>query len=234
MPTEKPTKNRHGYTFPLSKYTNAFIDHARTHQGNLLDIGAAYGVTAIPALLAGAKVIANDISAEQLEMLKQDTPENVRANLTLLASRFPDFDLPANSLDGILASHVLHFLDPETFRVAIEKCYVWLKPGGKIFVQCFTPYHKFIEKMIPAYHQKIREKNPFPGYLENSSEYVLVQDLIPKEVNLMNPTVLAREFIAAGFELECAEFIACPPNLNAEFFSMDGREWVGLIAYKGK
>lgn len=232
MTTEKPTQNRHGYTFPLSKYTNAFIDHAKQHRGTLLDIGAAYGVTSIPALLAGANVIANDISEEQLEMLRQDTPENVRANLTLLAGRFPDFDLPPNSLDGILASHVLHFLDPKTFRLATAKLYLWLKPGAKIFVQCFTPYHKFMEKMIPEYHQKIANKESFPGYIERSGEYVLVQDLLPQKVNLMDPTVLAREFIAAGFQIESVEFLACPPNINADFFPLDGREWVGLVAYK--
>jgi 2-polyprenyl-3-methyl-5-hydroxy-6-metoxy-1,4-benzoquinol methylase len=232
MTTEKPTINRHGYTFPLSKYTNAFIDHARNHQGSLLDIGAAFGVTTIPALEAGAKVIANDISTEQLEILKQDTPEHLRENLTLLTGRLPEFDLSANSLDGILASHVLHFLDPQTFRLAISKCHLWLKPGAKIFVQCFTPYHKFMEKFIPEYHQKIAAKDAFPGYTEHSGEYVLVQNLLPQTVNLMDPTVLAREFIAAGFQIESAEFFACPPNLTADFFPLDGREWVGLVAYK--
>jgi cyclopropane fatty-acyl-phospholipid synthase-like methyltransferase len=232
MTTEKPTINRHGYTFPLSKYTNAFIDYARTNQGTLLDIGAAFGVTTIPALLAGAKVIANDLSEEQLAILKQDTPEQVRTNLTLLTGRLPEFDLPANSLDGILASHVIHFLDPETLRIAIAKCHLWLKPGAKIFVQCFTPYHKFMEKFIPEYHRKIANKDPFPSYTEHSGDYVLVQDLVPQKVHLMDPTVLAREFIAAGFQIESVEFFPCPPNINADYWPLDGREWVGLIAYK--
>jgi ubiquinone/menaquinone biosynthesis C-methylase UbiE len=232
MKTEKPTQNRHGFTFPLSKYTNAFIDYARKHPGTLLDIGAAYGVTTIPALLAGAKVIANDISAEQLDTLKQDTPENVRANLTLLVERFPDFDLPANSLDGILVSHVLHFLDPETFHRAIAKLHLWLKPGAKIFVQCFTPYTTLLEKFIPQYHQKVAINDPFPGYTECSGKYALVQDLVPEKINAMNPTILAREFIAGGFQLECVEFMACPPNLSADYFYLDGREWVGLVASK--
>lgn len=232
MNTEKPTQNRHGYTFPLSKYTNAFIDHAKQHQGTVLDIGAAYGVTTIPALLTGAKVIANDMSSEQLDILKQETPEQVRANLTLLTGRLPNFDLPANSLDGILASHVLHFLDPETFRVAVAKCYAWLKPGAKMVVQCFTPYHKFMASYIPEYHQKIASKDGFPGYTDHSGDYVLVGGLLPETVNLMDPTVLAREFIAAGFQIESAEFLACPPGLNPDFFPLDGREWVGMIAYK--
>lgn len=232
MTADIRTKNRHGSTFPLAKYTNAFLDYARTQRGNFLDIGAAYGVTTLPALEAGAKVIANDISAEQLEMLKLATPEQLRPNLTTLAGRFPDFDLPENSLDGVLASHVLHFLNPETLRNAIAKLHLWLKPGGKVFVQCFTPYHKFMEKIIPDYHQRIAQKDPFPAYTDHSEKYALQPNFIPQEVNLMDPTLLAREFITAGFQLECVEFIACPPNLNAEFFALNGREWVGLVAYK--
>ena len=232
MTAEKRTKNRHGYMFPLAKYTNAFLAYARTNRGTLLDIGAAYGVTTIPALLSGATVIANDLSVEQLEILKQDTPENLRPHLTVLAERIPDFHLPEDSLDGILATHVLHFLDPDTLRIAIKKLYTWLKPNAKIFIQCFTPYHKFMAKMIPEYHKKISLKDPYPGYIENSEEYVLEQDLLPKKIHMMDPTVLAREFIAAGFQIECVEFIACPPNLNVDFFPLDGREWVGLIAHK--
>lgn len=232
MTTEKQTKNRHGYMFPLAKYTKAFLEYARTQRGTLLDVGAAYGVTTIPALLAGATVIANDISAEELDILSQAVPEHLRANLTLLAARFPEFDLPANSLDGVLISHVLPFLDPDAFRIAIKKLHSWSKPGAKIFVQCFTPYHKFVEKFIPEYHQRVANKDPFPAYLEDSGAYVLVQDLLPRKLNLMDPTILAREFIAAGFQIESVEFTACPPNLGADFFYLDGREWVGLVAYK--
>jgi hypothetical protein len=84
-----------------------------------------------------------------------------------------------------------------------------------------------MEKMIPKYHQQIANENSFPGYTECSGEYVLVQDLLPQKVNLMHPTVLAREFIAGSFQIECVEFLACPPDINADFFPFDGRKLGG-------
>jgi SAM-dependent methyltransferase len=228
MTKEIQTKNRHGAMFPLAKYTQAFVDYAKKHGGTYLDIGAAYGVTTIPALEGGAKVIANDLSVEQLAILQENTPEHLRANLTLLPGRFPEFDLPEQSLDGIVASHVLHFLEPMVFRSAIKILYRWLKPGGKIFVQNFTPYHKFMASFIPQYHQNIARGEAFPGYTEHSENYVLLQDYLPSKINLLDPTVMAREFIAAGFQVESVEFTPCPPGLSEEFFPLDGREWVGF------
>lgn len=43
---------------------------------------------------------------------------------------------------------------------------------------------------------------------------------------------MASSLSAAGFQIECVEFLACPPDLNVDFFPLDGKEWVGLIAYK--
>jgi ubiquinone/menaquinone biosynthesis C-methylase UbiE len=226
------TKNKYGSMFPLSGYTKAFIQYAHKTGGTMLDIGAAYGVTTIPTLKKGAAVIANDISQEQLDILVHNTPRSLRKNLSLLEGRFPEFDLPPNTLDGILASHILHFLDPGQLQSGLSKMHCWLKPQAKIFVLCFTPYHKFMAKMIPEYEAKIAAGNPWPGYTEHSENYVLQQNLLPATVNLMDPTVLAREFIHAQFQIERVEFTSCPKGVNPDFFPLDGREWVGLIAYK--
>ena len=232
MVPELLTKNRQGSMFPLSKYTQAFIAYVKQQKGIMLDIGAAYGVTTIPALEAGAKVIANDISADQLDILEDNTPVYLRENLTKLVGYFPDYDLPLGLLDGVLASHSLHFLTPDKFRIGVEKIYGWLKPAAKVFVLCFTPYHKFMAKFIDEYEANIAMGKEWPGYVEDSNAYALVENLLPNQVNLIDPTILAREFIAAGFQIECVEFTPCAAGINPEFFALDGREWVGLVAHK--
>jgi SAM-dependent methyltransferase len=198
----------------------------------VLDIGAGYGAMSLPALSRRTRVIANDISSSQLDAIKHAAPASLRQNLTLLEARFPEFDLPENSLDAILASHVLHFLPPDNFRVGLSKLHTWLKPGGKVFVLCFTPYHRFMEKMIADYERKAATGDPWPGLTDNSDYYALVPKLLPPIVNLMDPTILARECIAANFRIERVEFISCPRGLNPEYFPLDGREWVGLLAHK--
>lgn len=225
--------NQHGSMFPLSKYTKAFLTYVKENPaGTYLDIGAAFGVTTLPALKTGAHMIANDISQKELSILKQNTPSTDLKNLTTLLGHFPDFDLPAQHLNGILASHILHFLEPDQVRIGIAKMHLWLKPNAKVFVLCFTPYHQFMAKIIPDYEQKISAGNSWPGYTTNSSKYVLEQTILPLKVNLMDPTILAREFIAAQFQIEQVEFTPCPQGINPDFFPLDGREWVGLIARK--
>lgn len=232
MTTDRLTQNQHGSAFPLSKYSRAFVGYARKQGGVVLDIGAAYGTTSLPALSRRTNVIANDISQPQLDIIAQAAPAHLAHNLTLLKGEFPHFDLEANSLDAILASHVLHFLEPDAFRIGAAKLHAWLKPGGKLFVLCFTPYHRFMEKMISEYERRISSGNPWPGFTDNADEYALVPGLLPGKVNLMDPTVLAREFIEAGFLIDRVEFTACPRTLNPAYFQLDGREWVGLEAYK--
>ncbi|SAK43676.1 Methyltransferase domain protein [Caballeronia glebae] len=232
MSGERLTESRHGSAFPLSKYTRAFIRFARKRGGVVLDIGAGYGTASVPALSKRTRVIANDISRAQLEQIRQAAPAELASNLVLLEGAFPHYDLEASSLDAILASHVLHFLAPDDFRVGITRLYDWLKPEGKAFVLCFTPYHRFMAKMIPDYERAVASGSAWPGLTENSDRYALVPKLLPATVNLMDPTVLAREFLRAGFRLECVEFTPCPRGLNPEYFPLDGREWAGLIAYK--
>lgn len=233
-PTVRMTDNKHGMMFPLSKYGHAFVDFAGQSGGTVLDIGAAFGVCTIPALKAGAKVIANDISESELEYLEEHVAPELKEQLTLLPGRFPEeIDLPNESLDAVDASHVLHFLSGPTLLAGCRKMFDWLKPGGKVFVVCFTPYHKFMEKYIPVYESRVQHGDPWPGFIEDSTPYVLKQNILPKQTHLMDDQVLSYCFEQAGFEVEEADIFPCPPNLEPrEFFHLDGREWVGLIAKK--
>lgn len=233
-PIARLTDNKHGLEFPLSKYGQAFVDVAPKAQGPLLDVGAAWGVCTIPALQAGAHVIANDISQTELTALQQTVPESLRSRLTLLPGRFPDeIDLEPESLDAIETSHVLHFLDGPTLELGCRKLFQWLKPGGSVFAVCFTPWHQFMKAFIPIYEERIRQNEKWPGFVSDSTPYVLKPDVLPTQVHLLDDRVLRRVFEEAGFLVRSCEVFPCPENLEPrEFFHLDGREWVGLTAVK--
>jgi hypothetical protein len=44
------TKNQHGVEHPLNPIALQFVESCKKHKGNVLDIGAAFGVASIPAL----------------------------------------------------------------------------------------------------------------------------------------------------------------------------------------
>src|SRR5262249_12369999 len=157
----------------------------------------------LPALAAGAQVIANDISRGELAALEARVPESQRPRLTLLPGRFPDeLHFPTDSLAAAEASHVLHFLDGPALERGCRKLFAWLAPGGKVFVVCFTPYHQFMKSFIPVYEERLRRGDRWPGYVEDSTAFVLRQHLLPRQVHLMDEQVLSRVFAQAGFTIE--------------------------------
>ena len=59
---------------------------------------------------------------------------------TVVLGRFPQFDLPANSLQGILLSQVAHYLSPEEIESGFRNAHLWLKPSGKLVLMAMSPY----------------------------------------------------------------------------------------------
>ena len=84
----------------------------------------------------GLRVMAVDMAEEHLELVRQAVAAGQRPYLATKCGRFPDgFTFPPDSFQSILASHVLHFLEPEDFREGVRKLWAWTAPGGKVFVQ---------------------------------------------------------------------------------------------------
>src|SRR5258708_4219447 len=67
-----------------------FVALAGSASRPLLEIGAAYGNATLPALRAGATVIANDVSASELGVLASTAPQADRRRLVLMPARFPE------------------------------------------------------------------------------------------------------------------------------------------------
>jgi cyclopropane fatty-acyl-phospholipid synthase-like methyltransferase len=228
-----PTLNRYGYMLENSdSYSQDFIDYASELKGHVLDIGAAYGVNTIPALRGGAYVIANDLDIRHLSILKNKTPASLQDNLLIMPGRFPtEVKIKKNSLDAVLASGVLHYLEGNELEVAFLKVNEILKSRGKFFFFTSTPYIKLFQKYLPIYEERKLKGVKWPGFIEDVGYYASKRhEYLPKTINLLDEDTLVSLFDRTGFkieELKYVEMVGCPPDIHSA-----GREYIGVRAIK--
>ena len=227
------TLNNMGYmTSALDLYSQAFVDFAPESPGPYLDVGAAYGIASLAALRNGATVVANDIDARHLEILRDRTPETMRSRLTLLPGDFPDeIDFASDSLGAILICRVMHFFDGPTIERAVAKVMRWLAPGGKVFAVGETPFIGTAKSFFPTYQARVKAGAPWPGIVENVAAHDPKRaGNLPSRMHLLDEPTLRRVFSDAGFTIEKLATFArpeFPPDIQ-----LDGRESIGLIARK--
>ncbi|HBG34367.1 MAG: hypothetical protein A2X70_04750 [Alphaproteobacteria bacterium GWC2_42_16] len=189
------TLNQTGFMIQdQNPYTEKFIEFAAETNHPVLEIGAAYGITALAALRKGAKVIANDLEAKHLLLLNEQAPQELRSKLILNNRRFPnDTNFPDNSLGAILACRIIHFLRGDEIAQAIEKMMRWLVPGGRIFIIAVSPYYHSFSNFLPIYLKNVDVKLPWPGEIENAHEYAPHRaQQIPKFLHLMETRSLGK------------------------------------------
>lgn len=227
------TLNQTGFMTPdQNPYNLQFIEFAAQCSVPSLEIGAAYGLTSLPALRRGARLVANDIDERHLLLLREQAPQELRANLTLNKRKFPnEMDFPANSLKGILACRVFHFLSEDEMEQGIEKMKHWLIPGGRVFVVTMSPHHRHLkEKFLPLYLKKVKEGNPWPGIIQNMHEYVPHEaEQIPQFVHVMDTDSLGSAFRRHGFTvIQESLFDYTRPGAQAN----DGKGYYGIVVEK--
>jgi SAM-dependent methyltransferase len=227
-----PTLNGHGFmNTRVHAYMEAFIAFAKTSATPAADIGAAYGVATIPALEAGATVIAVDLDERHLEILRQRVPDHCLVRLRTIAASFPeDLLFDRGSTGAFLLSNVVHFLSPDRFQKAVQCMLYWLVAGGKVFLLAASPYLGDCRSFVPEYEARKGGGDPWPGYTTEVFKYAPSWKGAFSSVLFLDPDVLCRVFDQAGFVVEQAEFLA-RPDLPAKT-QLDGRESVGLIARK--
>ena len=215
----------------LNALSQLFVDFCGSISLPVLDLGAAYGVATLPALAAGAHVIANDLDTEHLAELA--LLAGAQPRLQLLPGRFPDqLDLPPDSLGAVHASNVLHFLDGEELTLGATKVAKWLAPGGRLFVHAGTPYQQPFSRFIPQYEQRVAAGAPWPGYVVDTKEISSHRRLsqIPPSIHLLDAQVLTRVFQGAGLTVDRVWLYRrhdLPLSMH-----LDGREGVALLAHK--
>jgi SAM-dependent methyltransferase len=230
-----PTLNGFGWmvtSVETYEPTGEFVKTAAASPHWALDIGCAYGAHALPALKAGARVVANDLDERHLQIFWDQTPVELRANLKTVAGAFPDVELPVSQFGAILAMRVLHFFDGPTLQKAARKISELLVPGGKVFVRVLAPYTKIYGTFIPEYERRKAAGEAWPGFAPDASKWV-TDDLermamANNPIHVFEPEYLAKPFTDAGLIIEKCEY--CPINLP--WVHIDGRESTLLIARK--
>ncbi len=231
----EPTLNGTGFMFRvLDEFADDFIQFAGQTEGQVLEIGCAFGVATIAALEAGGQVIACDPEPRHLQILTEDTPEALRTNLTCLSGLLPDIDLADESFDAILCSRVLHFLDGAAIDASARNMFRWLRPGGRLYLVADTPYGIW-RKFIPVFQARCARDDRWPGLMIGLENYL---PFAPKDramdgppfMNLLDPDLLTRICTDAGFQVQRTSFID-----RSDFSGlgrMDGRENAGIMAIK--
>jgi len=232
-----PTLNGFGYmTVGLDAVSEQFASEAGRTTKPVLEIGAAYGNTALRCLENGARVFANDIDARHLRILERRARERgLAANLTLLPGSVPrDVALPREHFALVLACRVLHFFEGTMFEEALSCIHRSLLPGGKFFVVLDTPYNKYFSAMIPPFVSRRERKSKWPGQFVGKElpEFIKGYDLerYPNVYNLFDIETLHDALTSADFEVERVTYVGRPDYLDEG--QMDGRECVAAIASK--
>uniref|UniRef100_A0A0G4HLM8 Methyltransferase type 11 domain-containing protein n=1 Tax=Chromera velia CCMP2878 TaxID=1169474 RepID=A0A0G4HLM8_9ALVE len=107
----------------------------------LLDVGAAYGLNSLYALQHPKKphVIALDCSEGHLKYLSGKAEKSLtleeKSRLEIVYGRLPSLSsVPTSSVDSVLVSEVLHFLDGRTIEASMREISRVLRPGGHLFI----------------------------------------------------------------------------------------------------
>jgi SAM-dependent methyltransferase len=231
-----PTLDRQGWIWLYEdEITKAYIDYSEQTKGTMLEIGAGYGHIVLKVLDKGARVIANDISDDQLDIIKNRVPRDQQPRLKILEGRFPEeTDIPEESIDGVLVSRVFHFFEGVKIRKSLDNVNRWLRKGGKIFIVADSVYRTIFKELIPTYEKRVTEGVEWPGLIGDIRKFIPRDKLNPKTqpkmMNFLDPNILRRELSYAGFKVEISSFLKYP--CDPEFARLDGREISAAIGVK--
>ena len=229
------TANAMGVMFKeFSPAAEAFVQYAKFAKHPLLDIGAAYGATTIPALENSADVIACDLSKEHLLILNKSVKKQYRQHLKTIMGKFPDdLKFDHESLSGILISNVLHFMDGNTIIRGLRHCWEWLEKDGQLFITVMTPHLSFYHQLIPEYEAKVLKGETWPGIF--NPQLVATEkwkDNLPEFVHLFEIDTIKKVVENAGFNIHQIEYF-CYKNYPHEHRT-DGKEFISLCATKNQ
>ena len=241
MPAPKPGGTlvevlNHGggtMTMEISPFAQELVNQAKNFKKPIVEIGPAFGVATIPLLEASTvPVIATDISAENLFVLKNRTPEEYRDRLYLNTGRFPEWvDFDSESISAILICRVFHFLKGEVIDEGLEKAHRWLEEGGLLVVTTASPFQSTVLPFMSEYLNNKRQHVRWPGHDKTYGLRSQMPNIDPF-LHVIEIGTLSKAMEEAGFEIVRTEYLdqgEIMPTLK-----LDGREATAIIARKGK
>ena len=214
----------------LNNISKSFVEESSTLEGLSLDVGCAYGIASIAALKKGSKVLASDMDQAHLDILLQETPDELKDNLTTRVGTLPNIDFKNESFTTIHCSRCLHFLTPNELIDTLKNMYNWLQPGGRVYLITDTCYSGPWKNYLPEFEKKLEAGDPFPGFIDNVLDCLPIPRL-PKgmtpHMNCLDPYTLSRECKSAGFEIITSKYFG-PSRASSDY----GKDHAGIIAKK--
>eukprot|EP00730_Choanoeca_flexa_P008768 TRINITY_DN12534_c2_g10_i1.p1 TRINITY_DN12534_c2_g10~~TRINITY_DN12534_c2_g10_i1.p1 ORF type:complete len:419 (+),score=71.69 TRINITY_DN12534_c2_g10_i1:55-1311(+) len=236
-------KTESGYGLMLgqpSRLMRAWLEAVSTDNSPLptLELGAAYGVATLPALLLQKHVIANDRDAKQLQQLRSHWHAlefDAADRLTTLHGAVPSslMALKAHSVSHVLASNIIHFLTPDELTTCFRELHRIMRPGAKLFLEADSPYIAGLGPLYTAYKWRRWLKLSYPGSFRFGW---LLRFLAPdyfsgvRHYHLLDTGVLLNVLLDAGFHVETADYWPVEQGQDVGSTVNDGREIVVVIA----
>lgn len=119
----------------LSATIDAVVDEARVGEGmTVLDMGCGSGQVSIPVARTAAHVIAVDVSAAMIGLLRENLEREGLLNVSSRVTALERLTLPASSLDLVVSNYALHHLTDAEKKTLLAAVAVWLRPGGRVVV----------------------------------------------------------------------------------------------------
>ncbi len=170
--TVPPTANKKGNEVNYPNYlTSEYLQFLKSRKKKplTLDVGGAWGTNALNIVQqTQANIIVNDIAEVHLAAFHRRLQErNQLGRVQLIARPFPKYDLPTNTLDAVVLSHVLHYIPGAEIESGFKKIKEWLKPDGKVFVRVLTPYSRPFYDYADSIRAKHAKGKTWPGEIDD-------------------------------------------------------------------
>lgn len=119
----------------LSATIDAVVAEAGDASGmTVLDMGCGSGQLTIPIARHADHVIAVDVSAAMIELLRENLGREGLANVSGRVGALESLALPPSSLDIVVSNYALHHLADRDKQRLLAAALVWLKPSGRIVI----------------------------------------------------------------------------------------------------
>jgi len=121
----------------IGRPQKAFLDVADRITGSILDSGCGTGENALYFASRGQKVTGIDFLAEPIQRAKQKAAERGLTVTFLVMDALALKELP-ETFDSAIDSGLFHVFGDEDRRRYVEGLASVLKPGGRLFLVCFS------------------------------------------------------------------------------------------------
>ena len=118
------TLNQMGFMLTkVDPFVQKFVDYTINNKQKWhLDVGAAYGIATLQCIKGGARIIANDLDTEHLNVIQSQIAHEKLHNFKACAGDIrKDINFSKESIASVLFSRVLHFFNGQEIIDCLKK-----------------------------------------------------------------------------------------------------------------